>query len=137
MMRLLNICVIAALVAAAAYVYKIKFESTREVQRVARLRSEIRKENDTIATLRAEWSKLDYPARLQQLARRHLDLKPIDPKQFDRLDRLPERPPDLVPLDSSDPIAALLEKPEFSDLPTGSIAKPRADAKSRPKKGKP
>jgi hypothetical protein len=65
------------------------------------------------------------------LARRHLDLKPIDPKQFDRLDRLPARPPDLVPLDSADPIAALLEKPEFSDLPTGSIAKPR------PKKGKP
>jgi len=131
MMRILNICVITALVAAAAYVYKIKFESTREVQRVAKLRSEIRKENDTIATLRAEWSKLDNPARLQQLARRHLDLRPIDPKQFDQLDRLPERPADLVPLDSADPIAALLEKPEFSDLPTGSIAKPR------PQKGKP
>ena len=131
MTRLLNICVIAALVVAAAYVYKIKFESTREVQRVAKLRNEIRREHDTIATLRAEWSKLDNPARVQELARRHLDLKPIDPKQFDRLDRLPERPADLVPLDSSDPIAALLEKPEFSDLPTGSIAK------SRPKKGKP
>ena len=38
MMRLLNICVIAALVLAAAYVYKIKFESTRQAERVAKLR---------------------------------------------------------------------------------------------------
>jgi 16S rRNA (cytosine1402-N4)-methyltransferase len=41
MMRLLNICVIAALVLAAADVYKIKFESTRQAQRVAKLRMEI------------------------------------------------------------------------------------------------
>jgi hypothetical protein len=32
MMRLLNICVIGALVLAAAYVYKIKFESTRQAE---------------------------------------------------------------------------------------------------------
>ena len=97
MMRLLNICVIAALVAAAAYVYKIKFESTRQAERVAKLRTEIRREHDAIAALRAEWSKLDNPARIQELAKRHLALKPIDPRQFDRLDQLPERPPDLVP----------------------------------------
>ena len=30
MIRLLNICVIVALVVAAAYVYRIKFESTRK-----------------------------------------------------------------------------------------------------------
>ena len=38
MMRLLNICVIVALVLAAADVYKIKFESTRQAQRVTKLR---------------------------------------------------------------------------------------------------
>src|SRR5262249_3013560 len=59
MMRLLNICVIAALVAAAAYVYKIKFESTLQAERLAKLRMELRREHDAIAALRAEWSKLD------------------------------------------------------------------------------
>jgi cell division protein FtsL len=122
----MNICVIAALVAAAAYVYKIKFESTRQVERVAKLRMEIRREHDAIAALRAEWSRLDNPVRIQELAKRHLTLRPIDPRQLDRLDRLPERPPDLVPPDSADPIGALLENPEALEIPTSSIPVPRA-----------
>lgn len=120
MIRLLNICVIAALVAAAAYVYKIKFESTRQAERVAKLRMEIRREHDLIAALRAEWSKLDNPARIQELAKRHLPLRPVEARQFDKLDRLPERPPDLVPPDSFDPIGVLLDKPDIADVPTAS-----------------
>jgi len=91
MMRLINICVIAALVLAAADVYKIKFESTSQAQRVAKLRTEIRREHDLIAALRADWAKLDSPARIQDLARRHLSLKPTEAEQFDRLNALPER----------------------------------------------
>ena len=125
MIRLLNICVIAALVAAAAYVYKVKFESTRQAARVAKLRMEIRREHDAIAALRAEWSRLDNPARIQDLAKRHLALTPIDPWQFDRLDRLPERPPDLVPPDAPDPIGFLIEKPDLAETPTASIAPPK------------
>ena len=121
MMRLLNICVIVALVVAAAYVYRIKFESTRKAEQVARLRLDIRREHDAIAALRAEWSKLDNPLRIQELARRHLSLRQIDSRQFDQLDHLPERPPDLVPPDSPDPIVNLLER---RDPPTGSIALP-------------
>ena len=49
MMRILNILVIAALVSAAAYVYKIKFESTRQAERLAKVRMEIRQEQDAIA----------------------------------------------------------------------------------------
>jgi hypothetical protein len=108
-------------VLAAAYVYKIKFESTRQAERVAKLRMEIRREHDAIAALRAEWSKLDNPLRIQELAQRHLKLKPIEATQFDRLDRLPERPPDLVPPDTDDPIAFLIDKPELIDIPTSSV----------------
>jgi cell division protein FtsL len=122
MIRLLNICVIVALVVAAVYVYRIKFESTRKAEQVARLRLDIRRERDGIAELRAEWSKLDNPARIQELARRHLTLRMIESRQFDPLDRLPERPPDLVPPDSPDPIGNLLEN---RDVPTASIPPPR------------
>ena len=130
MMRLLNICVIAALVLAAADVYKIKFESTRQAQRVAKLRMEIRRENDAIAALRAEWSRLDNPARIQALARRHLALKPVEGRQFDQLDQLPERPPELVPVDDPDPIGTVLaeSRARRPDTPTGSVpaaAQPR------------
>ena len=128
MMRILNILVIGALVAAAAYVYKIKFESTRQAERLARLRMEIRQEQDAIAVLRAEWSKLDTPARIQELAKRHLTtLRPVEPRQFDTLRNLPERPPDLVPPDAVDPIGSLLENPDMGEVPTSGIpAAPRA-----------
>lgn len=127
MMRVLNILVIAALVSAAAYVYKTKFESTRQAEHLAKVRMEIRQEQDAIASLRAEWSKLDTPSRIQALANRHLSLKPIDPRQFDALRNLPDRPPDLVPPNSADPIGSLLENPDVLDVPTASIpAAPRA-----------
>src|ERR1700736_1953834 len=116
MIRFLNICVIVALVVAAAYVYRIKFESTRKAEQVARLRLDIRREHDAMAELRAEWSKLDSPVRIQELAQRHLTLRMIDSRQFDQLDHLPERPPDPVPPpDSADPIGNLLES---RDVPT-------------------
>ena len=122
MMRLLNICVIVALIVAAVYVYKIKFESTRKAEQVARLRLDIRRERDAIADLRAQWSKLDNPVRIQQLAQRHLTLRIIDSHQFDSLDHLPERPSELVPANASDPIGNLLDG---RDQPTSSIASPR------------
>jgi cell division protein FtsL len=91
-MRFLHLIVVAALVVAAVDVYRIKFESTVQAQRAARLRAEIGRERDAIAALRAQWARLDDPARIQALARRHLALKPIDPTQIDSLDRLPARP---------------------------------------------
>lgn len=116
-MRLLNILVIAALILAASYVYKIKFDSTLQAERLAKVRNEIRKEHDAIARLRAEWAKLETPSRIQTLAERHLTLKPIQPTQFDTLDRLPEKPPQIVSPQSSDPIGAMLAAPDT----TGSV----------------
>ena len=43
-MRLLNILVIGALILAASFVYKIKFDSTLQAERVAKLRGELRRE---------------------------------------------------------------------------------------------
>jgi hypothetical protein len=108
MLRLVHVLVVAALVFAAADVYKIKFDSTLQAERVAKLRAEVRRERDAIAALRATWSELDNPERLQALTRRHLLLKPLDTTQYDPLDRLPERPPQVVPPTEIDPIASLL-----------------------------
>ena len=119
--RFLHVVVLAALVLAAADVYKIKYESTLQAEKVSKLRADVRREQDAIASLRAEWSKLDRPDRLQELARRHLTLKPVDARQFDTLDRLPERPVELVPPGTADPIGAVIET--FADIEalTGSL----------------
>ena len=118
--RLLHIVVLAALVLAAADVYKIKYESTLQAERVAKLRGELRREQDAIANLRAEWAKLDRPDRIQDLAQRHLTLKPLETRQFDPLDRLPERPAELVPPGTADPIGAVIETLADIDMLTGS-----------------
>jgi hypothetical protein len=112
-MRFLNLCVLALLIAAAAYVYEIKFEATLRAERVAKMRGDLQRERDANAALRAEWATLENPARIQGLSARHLPLRPADATQFDSLDNLPERPPLLTPAD--DAVAStgsLLTRPE-------------------------
>jgi cell division protein FtsL len=119
--RLLHLVVLAGLVLAAADVYKIKYESTLEAERVGKLRAELRREQDLIASLRAEWSRLDRPDRLQELAQRHLTLKPLEVRQYDTLDRLPPKPIELVPPGTADPIGAVIETLVDPDMLTGSV----------------
>ncbi len=130
-LRILNLVVIVALVAAAAYVYRIKFDSTVQAERLAKIRSEVRRERDTIAALRAEWGELDNPARIEALAKRLLQLKPVVPTQFNSLDQLPDRPPQFIKPDSADPIGVMIENLEEPDTVTGSIAAP-ASAPAEP-----
>ena len=122
MLRLLHMVVLAALFLAAADVYKIKYESTLQAEKVAKLRGEIRREQDMIANLRAEWSKLDRPDRIQELAQRHLTLKAAEIVNYDPLDRLPERPIPIVPPGLADPLGALIETFADPEAVTGSVS---------------
>lgn len=117
MFRLVNICVIAGLILAAALVYKIKFDSTLQAEKVAKMHGKIRSERSIIAALRAEWTRLDTPLRIQGLAERHLKLQPVKPTQFSDFDRLPERPQQIVPPANADPLGAMLRGPDT----TGSV----------------
>lgn len=122
-MRLIHLLVIGALVFAAAHVYQIKMESTMRMERVLRLQAEVREQREAIATLRAEWAKLDAPLRLQGLAERHLKLKPITAQQFDSLKNLPERPPSVTNPADADAIAAVIDTID-PDIITGSLPAP-------------
>ena len=120
-MRIIHLLVIGVLVFAAAYVYRIKMDSTVRTERVLRLHADIREQRDAIAALRAEWTRLDAPQRLQGLAERHLPLKPINATQYDSLKNLPERPPNLqVRRSRSDRLDDL-------DIDAGGRSRMRAD----------
>ncbi len=126
-MRIIHLLVIGALIFAAAYVYRIKMESTARVERVLQLHAEIREQRDAIAVLRSEWAKLDAPLRLQGLAERHLPLKPISATQYDALKNLPERPPNFARPGTPDPIGSMIQTIDASaSAPdaTGSVPQP-------------
>jgi hypothetical protein len=126
-MRFLHLIVIGALIFAAAYVYRIKMESTARVERVLQLRADIREQREAIAVLRSEWAKLDAPLRLQGLVERHLPLKPLSATQYDNLKNLPERPPQFARSGTPDPIGSMIDAIDAAnkeDPPTGSVPQP-------------
>jgi len=129
-MRFIHLLVIGILIFGAAYVYRIKMASTTRIEAVAHLHAEIRAERDGIAALRAEWARLDSPARLQRLTERHIThLKPANVTQYDQVSNLPMRPPRLVAPDEPDPIGAMIgviEKDSNPDGVTGSLSTPES-----------
>jgi cell division protein FtsL len=127
-LRVLNLVFICALIFAAAYVYRIKFDSTLQAERLAKIRTELRREQEAIAALRAQWSELENPARIEALAKKFLPLKPITPIQFNTLDQLPDHPPIFIKPDSADPIGDVIENFEEPTTVTGSIPAAAAPA---------
>jgi hypothetical protein len=126
-LRIIHLLVIGALIFAAAYVYRIKMESTVRVERVLQLHAEIREQRDAIAVLHSEWARLDAPLRLQGLAERHLPLKPVSATQYDFLKNLPERPPSFARPGEPDPIGSMIQTIDAAtNAPdaTGSVPQP-------------
>ena len=127
MIRLLNLLAVLGLIGSAIYAYSIKYDTLYQAAQVSKASSQLHKERQAIAVLRAEWQLLTRPDRLQAAVDRHLALEPIGTAHLGRLADLPARP------DRGDEIGRLLaatatpkEKPvagRTSDEPrtTGSI----------------
>ena len=104
----------ALLVGVSGYaMFQMKYEVAQLEDQLARINRQIADGREQIRVLNAEWSFLDQPARLDQLARRHLTLSPIGTRQIGRLDQLPRRFP--VP-----PAAAAAAPPSAPSKPTAA-----------------
>lgn len=95
MFRTSDILLIAAMVAAAAFTYKTKHEAEARQATLRNIEQQIGFEEDTIDLLKADWSLLTQPARLQKLAETYqaeLALQPLEARQIVGLDELPAKP---------------------------------------------
>ena len=95
MFRTSDIILIALMVSATAVTYKIKRDAEEQQTAVYRLQAQIHTEEDTIDLLRADWSLLTQPSRLEKLTdvyKAQLDLEPVDAHQIVKLDELPAKP---------------------------------------------
>ena len=77
-------------------VYAMKYEVERLGERLASLQRKLAQQEEMLQVLEAEWTFLNRPERLKDLAARHLNLKPVAVRQLTAIDTLPFRPSALV-----------------------------------------
>lgn len=100
MVRTLEFVLIGALIATAGWTFKVKHDGEKIVAGVEALETRIRLEREAIDILKADWSLLASPDRLQALIERHrleLGLDPLQPAQIVTIDKIPEKPPAALP----------------------------------------
>jgi cell division protein FtsL len=91
MLRWLNIIAVGALLGSAVYAYSTKYETIFTSEQIAKTKHAIDREKHAIATLRSEWAHLTRPERVQVLAEKHLDLRPLQINQIVRSTDLPDK----------------------------------------------
>lgn len=101
--RTIDIIMVAALLGSASWTFKVKNDSEQALARVAELENRIEREREAIDILRADWSLLTSPDRLEHLVQRHKDelgLEPARPEQYMNMDAVPYRPAEVAPPDN-------------------------------------
>lgn len=71
--------------------FLIKHEVQTREARLDTLHRDILGNQESIQVLRAEWSYLNQPVRIESLIRRHMDLRPTDTTQLGGFEALPVR----------------------------------------------
>lgn len=61
--------------------FKVKYEVVEVEQKLTQTCRQIKREKENIHILKAEWSHLNEPQRLQALAEKYLDIKPMKTEQ--------------------------------------------------------
>jgi len=101
MTRLAGFALLFIAAGAALALYQIKFEVTSLEDELDATRRRSFAQEEAIQVLHAEWSYLNRPERIADLASRHLGLQQMSAEQILRIDRLPERPVQAVALDGT------------------------------------
>ncbi len=90
-------------VVAGALLFKTSQQVTDGRQHLANITADIRREEDSLRVLQAEWSYLNQPDRLEKLSAQYLKLSPMKGKQFAEADSLPLRPVPETPAPAETP----------------------------------
>jgi hypothetical protein len=119
----------------AAVCGAVLFHTSQQVtdgrNRLATLNEDVRKEDETIRVLQAEWSYLNQPDRLEKLSKEYLDLAPLKGRQFTKLSDIPDRAEAPAVADAAKPAAETAEKPAAMAEAKPVAAKPAPAVKIR------
>ncbi len=82
MIRVLNIVLVVAVIGLSIGLYDIKYRAEAAEKRANQIERDIASEQEGIRVLRAEWSYLNQPERIQELAKRYTTLEPLKAAQI-------------------------------------------------------
>lgn len=91
MIRPTSLILLALSAAAGGALFHVSYEVSALEEELAQLNRQISDDREAIHVLRAEWSFLNQPARIEELSRRYLDLVPLTGDQFATPDSVPVR----------------------------------------------
>ena len=115
-------------VAGLAVLFQVKYEVQTLEKRMESLNRQIARDEKAVHVLQAEWSYLNEPGRLTELAQRHLDLTPLTAQQLVSFDDVP------MPVYPLNPGIAMPPQPEDVQPAGGpSIVKPKPTVPAEPK----
>ena len=97
MIRLATVVWLALVACAGLGMFEVKYAVMDLEETLAKTNRAIDADQDAIHVLKAEWSYLTQPSRLNELSRKYLDLKPMGTAQLGQLETLPMRPAALPP----------------------------------------
>lgn len=83
-------------------VYQLKYQVQTLEAQLARTNREIVAEQDAIHVLKAEWSYLNQPRQISEMAKKFLEVAPIGPRQMATLSMIPSRAEGAVPVAKQD-----------------------------------
>jgi cell division protein FtsL len=91
MIRVLNFVMIAMTITICFGLYKITNESRATQKELDALNGKIAAEQNAITVLKAEWSYLAQPSRLQELSGKFLGLQAVSSTQIGTISKIPFR----------------------------------------------
>lgn len=110
MIRMFDLIMICALLAGAAWTFKVKNDSEAALARVAELERRVAAERESIDILRADWSLLTSPDRLERLTeqfKEDLKIEQMKAQQIVKIGDVPQTP---IPL----PVPAQIDDQDFA-----------------------
>ena len=91
MLKYANFAMVLGTLFTASVLYNLEHTTRSQERVIARAKAEMVDNAEAIKLLKAEWSSLTRPERIQQLAKQHLGMQKLEPDQIVTVEELPQR----------------------------------------------
>lgn len=127
MIRALNLAMLALTVMICFGLYRVTHAAQEREADLRQIETQISEEERAIGVLKAEWTHLSQPSKMQAMATRYLNLEPMKATQIAYVNDLPMRPEATLSDIDAIPFAQTAEgAPIYDETAPVPLAKPQS-----------